>query len=106
MGMSDDEQHRPGPPASSASPPPEATSKTPPRSASIPHSPGGFMFEPPSRREILKRVGLTAGVLGGAALLGRGLWDKGGFGVAAGQGARQVRDYRLRDRAPEHAELA
>jgi uncharacterized protein (DUF362 family) len=64
------------------------------------------MFERPSRREMLKRVGLTAGVLGGAAVLGRAVWDKGGFSVAAGQGARQVRDYRLRDRAPEHAELA
>jgi uncharacterized protein (DUF362 family) len=64
------------------------------------------MFERPSRRDLLKRVGLTAGVLGGAALLGRGVWDRGGFGVAAGQGARQVRDYRLRDRAPDVAELA
>lgn len=64
------------------------------------------MFERPSRRDMLKRVGLTAGVLGGAALLGRGLWDKGGFGVAAGEGARQVRDYRLRDREPDLAQLA
>jgi uncharacterized protein (DUF362 family) len=64
------------------------------------------MFARPSRREMLKRLGLTAGVLGGAAVLGRGRWDQGGFGVAAGQGARQVRDYRLRDRAPDLAELA
>lgn len=64
------------------------------------------MFERPSRRDVIKRVGLTAGVLGGAALLGRGLWDKGGFGVAAGEGARQVRDYRLRDREPDLAQLA
>jgi uncharacterized protein (DUF362 family) len=64
------------------------------------------MFERPSRRDMLKRVGLTAGVLAGSAVLGRAVWDQGGFGVAAGQGARQVRDYRLRDRAPEHAELA
>ena len=63
-------------------------------------------FERPSRREMLKRVGMTAGVLAGSAVLGRAVWDRGGFGVAAGQGARQVRDYRLRDRAPEHAELA
>src|SRR5688500_12454032 len=60
----------------------------------------------PSRRDVVRRVGLVAGVLGGSALLGRAVWDRGGFGVAAGQGARQVRDYRLRDRAPEHAELA
>ena len=64
------------------------------------------MFERPSRREMLKRVGLATGVLAGSAILGRAVWDRGGFGVAAGQGARQVRDYRLRDRAPEHAELA
>lgn len=62
--------------------------------------------ERPSRREVLKRVGLAAGVLTGSAVLGRAVWDRGGFGVAAGQGARQVRDYRLRDVAPEHAELA
>jgi len=55
---------------------------------------------------MLKRVGMTAGVIAGSAVLGRAVWDRGGFGVAAGQGARQVRDYRLRDRAPEHAELA
>jgi uncharacterized protein (DUF362 family) len=60
----------------------------------------------PSRRDVVCRIGTAAGVLGGSALLGRALWDRGGFGVAAGQGARQVRDYRLRDRAPEFAELA
>lgn len=59
-----------------------------------------------SRRDVLKRVSLAAGVLGGAALVERAVWDKGGFGIAAGQGARQVRDYRLRDRAPDYAELA
>lgn len=64
------------------------------------------MFERPSRRDMLKRLGLTAGILGGAALLGRGVWDKGGFGVAAGEGARQVRDYRIRDREPDFAQLA
>src|SRR3954453_15544127 len=63
-------------------------------------------FERPSRRDMLKRVGLATGVLAGSALLGRTVWDRGGFGVAAGQGARQVRDYRMRDRAPDFAELA
>ncbi len=48
----------------------------------------------PSRRELLLRAGAAAGVLGGSALVGRLLWDRGGFGVAAGEGARQVRDYR------------
>ncbi|MDF2696655.1 MAG: Iron-sulfur cluster-binding protein [Labilithrix sp.] len=64
------------------------------------------LFERPTRREMLTRVGATAGVLAGSAVLGRAVWDRGGFGVAAGQGARQVRDYRLRDRAPDLAELA
>src|SRR5690606_22362769 len=48
----------------------------------------------------------AAGVLGGSALLSRAVWDRGGFSAATGQGVRQVRDYRLRDDAPEHAELA
>lgn len=64
------------------------------------------MFVRPSRREMLKRVGMTAGVLAGSAALSRLVWDRGGFGAAQAQGVRQVRDYRLADRAPEHAELA
>ena len=51
----------------------------------------------PSRRELLTRVGGAGVVLAGAALLARGTWDQGGLGVATGQGARQVRDYRLAD---------
>lgn len=80
--------------------------RLPSTSAAAPVSPVSPMFERPSRRDMLKRVGVTAGVLAGSAVLSRAVWDRGGFGVAAGQGARQVRDYRLRDRAPEHAELA
>src|SRR4051812_45535403 len=64
------------------------------------------MFERPARREILKRAGMTAGVLGGAAVIGRATWDRGGFGAKTSEGVRQVRDYRLRDRDAEHAELA
>jgi uncharacterized protein (DUF362 family) len=64
------------------------------------------MFERPSRREIVKRVGMAAGVLAGSALLGRGVWDKGGFGAASSSAARQVRDYRLTDRPTDVAELA
>ena len=51
-------------------------------------------FEKPSRREMLKRAGAAAAVLGGGAILGRKLWDQGSFGVDAAQGARQVRDFR------------
>src|SRR5256885_1686601 len=64
------------------------------------------MFERPSRRDMLNRVGMPAGVLGASAALGRVVWDKGGFGAATSTAARQVRDYRLADRAPDHAELA
>src|SRR5688572_8726889 len=53
------------------------------------------MFERPSRRDMLKRVGLMTGVLAGSAVLGRAVWDKGGFGAASSSAARQVRDYRL-----------
>lgn len=53
------------------------------------------MFEKPSRRDMLKRVGLATGVLAGSAVLGRAVWDKGGFGAASSSAARQVRDYRL-----------
>jgi uncharacterized protein (DUF362 family) len=59
----------------------------------------------PSRREMLVRLGGAAGVLAGSALIGRAVWDKGGFGVAAGAGARQVRDYRISDTRPQWAEL-
>ncbi len=58
----------------------------------------------PSRRELIKRVGMSAGVLAGSALIGKGLWDQGGFGASTSSAARQVRDYRLRDR--EGADLA
>lgn len=60
----------------------------------------------PTRREVLARTGAFAGVLAGATLAGRLLWDKGGFGVAQSSAARQVRDYRLADRDATHAQLA
>lgn len=57
---------------------------------------------------MLTRVGAAAGVLAGSSVLGRAIWDRGGFGAAAGAGARQVRDYRLTDarKDVEHGELA
>lgn len=64
----------------------------------------------PSRREVLQRVGLASGVALGSLALGRALYDRGGFGAAVGEGARQVRDYRLSAAADgrngEFAELA
>jgi uncharacterized protein (DUF362 family) len=62
--------------------------------------------ERPSRRDALVRLGATAGVLGGAAVAARLLWDKGGFDVVQSSAARQVRDYRIADRDAQHAELA
>jgi uncharacterized protein (DUF362 family) len=59
----------------------------------------------PGRREMLIRLGSAAGVLAGSSLIGRALWDKGGFGVADGAGSRQVRDYRISDTRPQWAEL-
>jgi len=44
---------------------------------------------------MLVRLGSAAGVLAGASVLGRAVWDKGGFDLAAQSGARQVRDYRV-----------
>ena len=69
--------------------------------------PPSLDFARPSRRDLIKRVGLSAGVLAGSALIGRAVWDQGGFGAASSSMARQVRDYRLKDRAAaELAELA
>ena len=59
-----------------------------------------------ARREALVRVGAAAGVLAGAALLGRSVWDKGGFGVTESTAQRQVRDYRVPEPNREFAELA
>ena len=53
-----------------------------------------------SRREMLTRVGTTGLVLAGAAALSRLRWDKGGFGVHAKEGERQVRDFRLKEHPP------
>ena len=72
--------------------------------------PSGVLPDPPDprpgRRDMLVRIGSAAGVLAGASVLGRAVWDKGGFGLAGEVGARQVRDYRVADRSIEHAELA
>src|SRR6478736_6297383 len=66
--------------------------------SSAPASSTSPMFERPSRREMIKRVGVAAGVLGASAALGRAVWDQGGFGAASSSAARQVRDYRTRER--------
>jgi uncharacterized protein (DUF362 family) len=53
----------------------------------------------PSRREAIQRVGAAGLVLAGAAALGRLRWDHGGIDVHRAEGARQVRDFRLKGAA-------
>jgi uncharacterized protein (DUF362 family) len=61
----------------------------------------------PSRRELITRLGFAGGVLAGSAVLGRAVWDRGGFGAAESTGTRQVRDYRISGSTPgDLAELA
>jgi uncharacterized protein (DUF362 family) len=62
--------------------------------------------EKPTRREALKRLGATAGVLAGAGLVGKVVYDRGGFGATELTAPRQVRDYRVRDAVKDFAELA
>jgi uncharacterized protein (DUF362 family) len=90
-------------PAEGSTPASSGTGTAPSATGSPVTSP---MFERPSRRDMLKRVGMTAGVLAGAAAIGLGRRDMGGFGQNTGTGARQVRDYRLKERDAEHAQLA
>jgi uncharacterized protein (DUF362 family) len=52
--------------------------------------------EVPSRREVLRRLGIAAGVAVGAGALSRLRWDKGGFGQHQAQGQRVVRDFRIK----------
>jgi uncharacterized protein (DUF362 family) len=48
-----------------------------------------------TRRELLKRVGSGAAVLGGAAALGKLAYDPGGFDLAKSRSAPQTRDFRV-----------
>ncbi|HEY4157737.1 MAG TPA: DUF362 domain-containing protein [Polyangiaceae bacterium] len=58
------------------------------------------MTDPISRRDALRRVGLSAAVFGGAALTSKLAFDHGGFGLAAASGERQVRDFRSQAPGP------
>ena len=51
----------------------------------------------PSRREILRRAGMAAGLMASTAAIAKWRWDRGGFGQAFAEGQRQVRDFRLRN---------
>jgi len=62
-----------------------------------PKDPAGERTEPGvTRREALVRLARTGLVLGAGTVATKVLYDGGGFGFAAAQGARQVRDYTLR----------
>jgi uncharacterized protein (DUF362 family) len=61
------------------------------------------MADRPSRREVLQRLGAAGLTFAGAAALGRWRWDHGGIDVHRAEGARQVRDFRLK--APGTLEL-
>ncbi|MFO0663403.1 MAG: DUF362 domain-containing protein [Polyangiaceae bacterium] len=63
-------------------------------------------FARPSRRELITRVGTFAGVTAGAGILGRVLLDRGGFEAVQSTGAKQVRDYRLKEAPQNVAEFA
>ncbi|MFP6683939.1 MAG: DUF362 domain-containing protein [Polyangiaceae bacterium] len=58
------------------------------------------------RRDVLKRLGTAAAVLGGSAALGRATWDQGGLEAYRSQLTVQTRDFRLRDHAAHPVDLA
>jgi uncharacterized protein (DUF362 family) len=53
------------------------------------------MSDDPSRRDALKRIGLSSLAAGGALLTAKLAYDPGGFGLALASGERQVRDFRI-----------
>jgi len=58
------------------------------------------------RRELLKRVGASAALLGGAALLGVARWDRGGpplLGAPTPASSSAARDFRVDAKTPEAA---
>jgi uncharacterized protein (DUF362 family) len=58
-----------------------------------------------SRRDALVRVGAAAAVLGGAAVVGRSVWDQGGLDLSESKDKPQTRDFRLRDKPADLPEL-
>ena len=54
------------------------------------------MGERPTRREAIQRLALTGAVLTGAAVTAKLRFDPGGFGLAAPDGERQVRSFRVK----------
>jgi hypothetical protein len=58
-----------------------------------------------SRRDALVRMGAAAAVLGGAAVAGRSLYDRGGIELSESKDKPQTRDFRLRDKPTDLPEL-
>lgn len=58
-----------------------------------------------SRRELLKRLGAAAAVLGGSAAIGRAVWDQGGLDLSQSKDRPQTRDFRIRDAPAELPQL-
>lgn len=57
-----------------------------------------------ARREMLKRLGTTGLVLGGASVVGWSRWDRG-MAAASAKDPPQVRDFRLRDAPPDRPQI-
>ena len=58
-----------------------------------------------SRRELLKRLGAAAAVLGGSAAIGRAVWDQGGLDLSQSKDRPQTRDFRIHDAPAELPQL-
>ena len=84
----------------------ESSKDLPPKGEPGPREARFGFFSTPTRREVITRVGGAGIVLAGAAVLGRSVWDRGGFSQGTSEGSTQVRDYRAKDPATDFAELA
>jgi uncharacterized protein (DUF362 family) len=56
--------------------------------------------EAPSRRDVLQRLGVAAGVVAGVGATWRWRWDRGGFGQHLAQGERLVRAFPAKETGP------
>ncbi len=54
------------------------------------------MADRPTRREAIKRLAATGAVLGGAAVVAKLRFDRGGFDLSTPAGERQVRDFEVK----------
>ncbi len=59
------------------------------------------MPESVSRREVLSRLGATGATLATVGLIGRAVYDRGGYDVSHARGERQTRDFTVASRVSE-----